>query len=226
MLGRRCWGLFVVSLILAIASSLRGQSAATNPASARELETSPTSPAPATSSGQLFLPRPPGAPSIPRQLPPRQPAPPGVIAFPQMVHAAGIIFSGHVVSVARDPASGGAGLETIAITFHIDRAFRGASTGTDLTIHEWSGLWSSGQRYRAGERVLLFLYPPSKLGLTSCVAGPVGRFTVDSVGRVLLSDRHLSVLNSDPILARKSRVSLDDLGEAVRRGGGEERVQP
>ena len=143
-----------------------------------------------------------------------------------MVHAAGIIFSGRVASIARDPSSGGGGLETIGITFHIDRAFRGASTGTDLTIHEWTGLWSTGQRYRAGERVLLFLYPPSKLGLTSCVAGPVGRFAVDSVGRVVLSDQHLAVLGSDPILARKSRVSLDDFGEAVRRGGGEERVQP
>lgn len=221
MLGRSCWCLFAVSLILAVASSLRGQSAATNPASARELETSPTSQVTATGPPELFLPRPPGAPSIPRQ-----PAPPRVVAFPQMVHAAGIIFFGHVLSIARDPASVGVGLETITITFHIDRALRGASTGTDLTIHEWTGLWSKGQHYRAGERVLLFLYPPSKLGLTSCVAGPVGRFAVDSVGRVLLSDQHLAAFRRDPIVAGRSRLSLDDFADAVRGAGGEERVQP
>jgi hypothetical protein len=33
-----------------------------------------------------------------------------------------------------------------------------------VTILEWLGLSSSGQRYAIGEHVL-FLYPPSKLGL-------------------------------------------------------------
>jgi len=45
-------------------------------------------------------------------------------------------------------------------------------------------LWSFGLRYRRGERALLFLYPPSRLGLTSWVGGPLGRFAVDSTGSV------------------------------------------
>jgi len=53
------------------------------------------------------------------------------------------------------------------VTFHIESGLRGATAGRNLTINEWIGLWSSGQRYAVGERVLLFLYPKSKLGLTS-----------------------------------------------------------
>lgn len=221
MLGRSCRCLsVVVSLLLAVPVSLSGQSA-TEVVSTPASEGSRTSPAPANDSTRLLLPRPPVLPGSPGQ-----PAPPGVIGLPQMVRAAGIIFSGQVLSIGRERAFGAAALETITITFHIDRVLRGTITGKNLTIHEWTGLWSSGQRYRAGEHVLLFLYPPSKLGLTSCVAGPVGRLTIDPVGRVLLSDQHLAALGNDPILSRRSRVSLDDFAEAVRRGGGEERIQP
>ena len=27
-----------------------------------------------------------------------------------------------------------------------------------LTVNEWAGLWQNGERYHAGEKVLLFLY--------------------------------------------------------------------
>ena len=58
-----------------------------------------------------------------------------------------------------------------------------------VEIKEWAGLWQSGERYRPGERVLLFLYPPSRLGLTSPVANRAGRFEVDRAGRVTLKPR-------------------------------------
>ena len=81
-------------------------------------------------------------------------------------------------------------------------------------------LWSGAQRYRVGERVLLFLYPPSKLGLTSCVGGAVGRFTIDPRGRVLLSAQHLSAFRTDPVLGGKSRVTFIDFAMAVQRSSG------
>jgi len=130
------------------------------------------------------------------------------------------------LSITRQLSSGGASIGSVAITFHVDRALRGTITGKNLTIHEWATLWSSGQRYRPGERVLMFLYPPSRLGLTSCVAGPVGRFVVDPQGRVLLSKQHLAVLRADPVLGGKSRVNLDDFAQAVRRARGGKQVQP
>jgi hypothetical protein len=137
-----------------------------------------------------------------------------------VARAAGTIFSGTVKSIARHSARTGQ-VETVAITFHIENAIRGTIPGQDLTISQWIGLWSSGQRYRIGEHVLLFLYPPSKLGLTSSVAGGVGHFTVDSWGRVLLSAHHLSAFRADPVLGGKSRVSFRDFALAVRRASGE-----
>jgi hypothetical protein len=147
---------------------------------------------------------------------------PGTLGFPQIVRAAGTIFSGTVTAVAPHASTGGHAIETVTITFHVENAIRGATPGEDLTISEWIGLWSSGQRYRVGERVLLFLYPASKLGLTSCVAALVGRFSIDPFGRVLLSTQQLSAFRTDPVLGGRSRVSLRDFAWAVRRASEEE----
>jgi hypothetical protein len=110
----------------------------------------------------------------------------------------------------------------VAITFHIENAIRGTAAGETLTISQWIGLWSGGQRYRVGERVLLFLYPPSKLGLTSSIGGGMGRFTIDPWGRVLLSAQHLSAFRADPVLGGKSRATVSDFALAVRRASEED----
>jgi hypothetical protein len=133
-----------------------------------------------------------------------------------------MIFWGTVSRIERRPASRGKSVETVAITFHVENAIRGAIPGEYLTILQWVGLWSSGQRYRIGERVLLFLYPRSKLGLTSVVAGPMGRFEVDPGGRVLLTARHLSAFRVDARLGGKSRVCFSDFALAVRQACEEE----
>jgi hypothetical protein len=161
---------------------------------------------------------------VPSPVRPGGPARPvaGTILFPQMARAAGAIFSGTVTKVARRKATRGQTLETVAITFHVERAIRGATPGEEFTISQWIGLWSNGQRYRVGERVLLFLYPPSKLGLTSCVAAPMGRFAVDGAGRVLLTAQHLSAFRADPVLGGKSRAQFSDFALAVRQASGEE----
>ena len=165
------------------------------------------------------------------QLPPPEPAPtlprhpvrpPGTIGLPEMARAAGMIFSGRVTGIERRPATSSQALETVAVTFRIEDAIRGAIPGERLTISQWIGLWSSGQRYTIGEHVLLFLYPPSKLGLTSCVAGPMGRFSMDRWGWVMLSAQHLSSFRKDPVLGGKSRIRLSDFALAVRQASEEE----
>lgn len=133
-----------------------------------------------------------------------------------------MIFSGTVISIVRHPATRGQAIETVDITFRVENAIRGTTPGATLTVSQWIGLWSGGQRYRVGERLLLFLYPPGKLGLTSCVAGPLGRFAVDPLGRVSLSAQHLSAFQKDPVLGWKSRVSLGDFALAVRQATEEE----
>ncbi len=142
--------------------------------------------------------------------------------FPPFTRAAGTIFSGTVTRIEKRAAHPGQTVETVAITFRVDNAIRGAMTGQILTISQWIGLWSSGQRYRIGERVLLFLYPSSKLGLTSWVGGQMGRFWVDRGGNVLLNSQHLAAFRGDPVLGGRSRVSFSDFALAVRRAGEEE----
>jgi hypothetical protein len=148
--------------------------------------------------------------------------PAGPIGISHLVRTAGIIFSGTVTHIERRAARPGQSVETVAITFHVENAIRGATQGETLTISQWIGLWSGGQRYRLGQRVLLFLYPRSKLGLTSSVAGAIGRFDVDAWGRVLLSARHRSAFRVDPLLGGKSQVRFSDFALAVRQACEEE----
>jgi hypothetical protein len=51
-----------------------------------------------------------------------------------MTRAAGVIFSGTVISVARQPAAAGQAVETVAITFHVENAIRGTTPGENFTI--------------------------------------------------------------------------------------------
>jgi hypothetical protein len=117
--------------------------------------------------------------------------PPGIRILPQrpsLTLKAGYIFSGTVKAVERlTPHANG--VAVMRITFHVDQGLRGTRTGQTLVIREWAGLWQAGERYRPGERVMLFLYPPSKLGLTSPVGGASGRFGVDPGGQVVIEPR-------------------------------------
>jgi hypothetical protein len=96
------------------------------------------------------------------------------------------IFSGTVLRVEHRNSDSSSALATTEIRFHVDQAIRGVSRGQVIEVNEWAGLWQAGERYRPGERVLLFLYPPSKLGLTSPVGRGAGRFPVDRTGRVIV----------------------------------------
>jgi hypothetical protein len=121
-----------------------------------------------------------------------------------LIRSSGYIFAGTVKSVER-AAPKGHGVATVVINFHVDQAVRGVRTGQTLAIREWAGLWESGERYRPGERVLLFLYPPSKLGLTSPVGGPMGRFKIDPQGRVILNPGPIGVRSRHPAIADRFR---------------------
>jgi len=210
MFGRSPAGLLLISL-LALAQAMESQSDRALP---------PTGFAPDV---HIRPPDVPEAPTTPVNHFTRYPARTlGSLGLPQFTSSAGIIFSGTVMKVERHAGNSAQPLETVSIMFHVEKAIRGATPGENITISQWIGLWSAGQRYQVGQRVLLFLYPRSKLGLTSCVGGQIGRFTVDPRGRVLLSAEHLSVFRADPVLGGRSRVPFNDFALAVRRAGGEE----
>lgn len=141
-----------------------------------------------------------------------------------LTRSSGYIFAGTVKSVER-AAPKGNGIATVLINFHVDQAMRGVRAGQMLAIREWAGLWESGERYRPGERVLLFLYPPSKLGLTSPVGGPMGRFRIDPSGRVILNPGRIGVRSRRPAIAPpfrgRTRVSPRELVRFFRFAGEE-----
>lgn len=155
-------------------------------------------------------------PSLPR------PYPVAPIGFQSLVRAAGIIFSGRVTLIGRATSSSGPSPASTTVTFQVEHALRGATPGQQLTIHQWGGLWTGGKRYYVGEHVLLFLYSPGKLGLTSPVAGTMGRFAMDSQGRIVMSAQHIATLTADPILGGRNMVPYADFALAVRRSSGEE----
>lgn len=213
MFGRSCACLLALSFLIWLPVPVHSQSDRVDPG--RDFELPLLSPLPLQ-------------PRAPDPGPPRSRlkwlAPHGTFGVPQLARAAGTIFSGTVTAITRHPAKSSQSVETVAVTFHVEQSIRGVIPGEDLTISQWIGLWSSGQRYHVGERVLLFLYPRSKLGLTSCVGGEMGCFAIDPRGRVLLSARHLSAFRTDPVLGGKSRVRLSDFAWAVRRASEEESV--
>jgi hypothetical protein len=139
-----------------------------------------------------------------------------------MIRAAGIIFSGRVTFIGQTARSSRPDAASTAITFQVEHAIRGTSTGQSLTIREWAGLWTNGERYRVGQRVLLFLYSPSKLGLTSPVAGGMGRFAMDSQGQIVMGAQDIVILEADPILGGKTVVPYVDFALAVGRSIREE----
>lgn len=128
---------------------------------------------------------------------------------------AGYIFVGQVKSVQYVPASSGH-VAMMKVRFQVEQGLRGVRSKSVLTIRQWAGLWEAGQRYRTGERLLLFLYRPSKLGLTSPVGGLKGRFALDQNGQVLLGMER-AALWRDSLEVKRDRVPLRVFVRGLRR---------
>jgi hypothetical protein len=219
-----CWRLLAVCSLILVAPSLsRGQYVAADRAAD---SSSADGLAGARAVAPLLAPNLPTlrypSPITPVWIPPPNPVAPRPIVFQQLVRSAGIIFSGRVISVGRATPSLGPDHASTAITFQVEHATRGTSPNQTLTIHEWAGLWGRGERYHVGERLLLFLYAPGKLGLTSPVAGALGRFDLNSQGKIVMSPQHIALFAADPILGGKTVVPYTEFALAVRHFSREE----
>ncbi len=141
-------------------------------------------------------------------------------ALPLIVRPAGYIFAGRVISIEYVRSHTPSALRSIQITFAAEQGVRGTRTGSRFTIRESSGLWSAGERYRVGERLLLFLYPPSRLGLTSSVGRARGRFAIDRNGRVVLPPA-TSIPSSRE--GGDARIPLHEFRRSIRRAESQEK---
>ncbi len=138
----------------------------------------------------------------------------------QLLRTSGYIFSGTVRSVQRIAPTGPNEVATMQVTFEVTEGIRGVRTGQTLVIREWAGLWESGARYRPGQHILLFLYRPSRLGLTSTVGGQMGRFPIDNKGQVMVqqSQNSLSPAPGNGIRGPGGiTMKAKDLVQAIRK---------
>ena len=155
----------------------------------------------------------------------------------QLSRRAGMIFAGTVLSTTPQAAnvqptgrSAGA-TPAIELRFRIEEAIAGVDPGQVLTIHEWTGAWTMHRPMSKGQHILIFLYPPSRLGLTSPVGGPLGQVALDPSGKSVskttprptfaLNLRSSSSAPPRPTVDN-ARVSVLQLERAIRSARSEE----
>ncbi|HLX86006.1 MAG TPA: hypothetical protein VKR59_19055 [Terriglobales bacterium] len=106
----------------------------------------------------------------------------------QLSTRAGMIFAGTVIGAATPSAQYSAAVPTIEFRFRVDRAIAGVESGQILTVHEWTGALPNQRPMSRGQRFLVFLYPPSRLGLTSPVGGAHGQIALDAGGTYVATE--------------------------------------
>ena len=76
---------------------------------------------------------------------------------------AAVIFAGQVLAITPSPG-------VVDIRFHIDNPIRNCPQNGDYVLREWAGLWTAHpNRYRVGQRVLLFLTARGAAGMSAPV---------------------------------------------------------
>jgi hypothetical protein len=139
----------------------------------------------------------------------------------QLSRAAGKVFAGTVLGTEASATKDRA-IPTIEVKFRVDRAIAGVHPGEVLTIREWAGAWSRQRELRPGQHVLLFLYPPSRLGMTSPVGGPLGQLALSGKGEVMAPPAHVPVVSPrsalpvPPLPVPATAIRLDQLERAIR----------
>jgi hypothetical protein len=139
----------------------------------------------------------------------------------QLSRDSGMIFSGTVLAIRSLHSGDQKEVPAVEVTFHVDRAIAGVRPGQVLTIREWAGAWPL-HPLRKGQRVLLFLYPRSRLGLTSPVGGTLGQVELSGKNFVV-APTFVPARDNDPQLQHplepesRIEVSLSQLEQAIRR---------
>lgn len=131
---------------------------------------------------------------------------------------ADVIVQGQVTRVKHEPLPGYPNIPTVEVTLRVERAVRGLP-GTTYTFREaYLGLRArEGKRaYRTGQRMLLFLPSPSRLGLSSPIGIGQGRFHIgsDAAGDARLVNEHGNAglfqdLERDAVRAGKSLTAAE-----------------
>ncbi|MGA2202473.1 MAG: hypothetical protein ABSG40_10980 [Terriglobales bacterium] len=135
----------------------------------------------------------------------------------QLSRRAGMIFAGTVLAApaqtvtaqtaAADRAVPGT-TPAVQLRFRVDRAIVGVEQGQILTIHEWAGAWSMHRPMCSGQHILIFLYPPSRLGLTSPVGGSLGQVALDPSGKSVVEQKPVAAIGLRNASSTRSRAPV------------------
>ena len=156
----------------------------------------------------------------------------------QLSRRAGMIFACTVVTPGAQtaavdrpfPAAISGAFPSVELSFRIDEAIAGVEQGQILTVHEWAGAWSMHRPMREGQHILIFLYPTSRLGLTSPVGGSLGQVALDPSGKNVSYNAQnpaadISAQNTSSLRPRATvdtgSVSVIQLERAIRSARGE-----
>jgi hypothetical protein len=148
----------------------------------------------------------------------------------QLCRHAGMIFAGTVLASPSELPRTDRGVPYVEVSLRVDRAIAGVKLGQVLTIQEWTGALSSHPTMRPGEHLLLFLYPPSRLSLTSPVGGAQGQIRLDSLGIKVVDAAPVALAPSPTLHFNSSSamfrtlfrpVTVMQLERAVRDARGE-----
>jgi hypothetical protein len=118
----------------------------------------------------------------------------------QLSRRAGMIFAGTVLA-STPPATTidraiPASIPAVELSFRVDEPIAGVRRWQVVTIHEWVGALDRQRPMIKGQHILTFLYPPSRLGLTSPVGGSLGQVALDASGKNVSRARFRDALQS------------------------------
>ncbi|MGD1216325.1 MAG: hypothetical protein ABR861_15200 [Terriglobales bacterium] len=137
----------------------------------------------------------------------------------QLSRRAGMIFAGTVLAAAPPTAATDRAVPAVTpavqLSFRVDRAIAGVERGQVLTIHEWAGAWSMHRPMSSGQHILIFLYPPSRLGLTSPVGGSLGQVALDPSGKNVAEQKPVAAIGVPNASSPRLRVTTDTGGVSV-----------
>jgi hypothetical protein len=141
----------------------------------------------------------------------------------------------NAATVRQFPSATPSATPALQVSFRVDEAIAGVEPGQVLTIHEWVGAWCMHRPMRKGQHILIFFYPPSRLGLTSPVGGSLGQVALDSSGRNVSNDapnlnahKSAAVASQDAssphtgAIGDRGTVSVVQLERAIRSARNEE----
>jgi len=154
----------------------------------------------------------------------------------QLSRRAGMIFAGTVLTAAPPPIAATdravpGVTPAVQLSFRVERAIAGVERGQILTIHEWVVAWSMHRPMRSGQHILIFLYPPSRLGFTSPVGGSLGQVALDPSGKNVSRDaqKPVAAIGLRNASSPRPRVPVDtgnisvvQLARAIRSARNEE----